>query len=292
MRVHSVMDVSPESSGLKHEASSESCRLPFFLQSHGVFNARRNYVTDREGMESFLLMYTLDGCGSIEQRRTHLALPVNHAVLISCREHHRYGTAQFDSGPAFWNFLYIHLDGCGVESLFKYINGSQIRTIHLDDPARQQFLDAVTDLYDLSHPLQDLQLSVLLQQMLVNLAQCRPDRSRPELPLHYQAIMAEAMQYIRNHLQESLTLDQIIKPFNLSKYHFSRLFRQYAGQSPYAWLISQRISASKNLLRDSNLSLAEIAARTGFGDLNHFVRVFRQSTGITPRHYRQENYLL
>jgi len=293
VKEHFNMNITDASKSLTHTLAPESRRLPFFLQSVGSFYARAGYLTDREGMDSYLLLYTLSGCGSVAQRQSSLLLPVNHAVLISCREHHRYETWLPDTGEPIWNFLYAHFDGCGIEPYFDRLNGRSLQALYLTDEIRQQLLDQFTSLFDLAgQPQADYPLSILLQQILVGLVLGHSAGQISQRPQQHEETLESASRYLKEHCHEVINLDQLARQYNLSKYHFSRLFRQYTGHSPYAWLISQRVDLAKNLLRTSRLSLPEIAGRCGFNDFNHFIRTFRQATGITPRRYRQENWLI
>ncbi|MEA4890915.1 MAG: AraC family transcriptional regulator [Clostridiaceae bacterium] len=301
MRIQSVMDITDASNSYSRNPGPAERRLPFYLQAVGSFYARRHYLTEREGYASYLLLYTLNGCGIVEQNRRQIDLPVNHAVLLDCREPHRYATAPNGTGGSdavFWNFCYIHLDGCGVSPYYERLNGRSLCGRHLPDSSRAQLLDDFTTLFEWTGqpapPIlhRDLQISVLLQQILAGLAALENTADPADPAGQYDSVLDHILDYLVHHYQEPINLDQLAVRANLSKYHFCRLFRAYTGQSPYAWLIGYRIGQSKKLLRESRISIQEIAGRTGFGDTNHFIRTFRTATGATPRRYRQENWLI
>jgi AraC family transcriptional regulator len=67
---------------------------------------------------------------------------------------------------------------------------------------------------------------------------------------------------------------------------FSQAFHQSAGLAPHQWLLYRRIDSAKDLLRRSELSLAEIASICGFASKTHFMRVFMQSEGVSPAVWR------
>ncbi len=301
MRLKGVMDITDASNSFSCNPGPAEKRLPFYLQAVGSYYARRHYLTEREGYASYLLLYTLNGCGIVEQNRRQIDLPVNHAVLLDCREPHRYQTAPGkagESGESFWNFCYIHLDGCGVSPYYERLNGRSLCGRHLPDNSRAQLLDDFTTLFEWigrpapSIPHRDLQIAVLLQQILAGLAALENNADPADPAGRYDPVMDRILDYLTLHYPESISLDQLAARANLSKYHFCRLFRAYTGQSPYAWLIDYRIGQSKKLLRESRLSIQEIAGRTGFGDTNHFIRTFRIAAGTTPRRYQQENWLI
>ena len=97
-----------------------------------------------------------------------------------------------------------------------------------------------------------------------------------------------AQDFIRENLTNSVSLEEIVHAAgDVSPYHFSRLFKQATGLSPYQYLIECRVLAAQELLRaNRRLSLAEIAFRCGFTDQSAFTRCFRQRTGLTPKQFR------
>ena len=74
----------------------------------------------------------------------------------------------------------------------------------------------------------------------------------------------------------------------VSAFHFARLFKQSTGNSPHQYLLQRRLDRAKTMLRQAQMSLAEISASTGFADQSHFTKVFRRFTGVTPSEYRSQ----
>lgn len=97
-----------------------------------------------------------------------------------------------------------------------------------------------------------------------------------------------AQDFIHENLTNGISLKEIADAAgDVSPYHFSRLFKQATGFSPYQFLIECRVVTAQQLLRAKReLSLGEIAFRCGFADQSAFTRCFRQRTGLTPKQYR------
>jgi AraC family transcriptional regulator len=89
--------------------------------------------------------------------------------------------------------------------------------------------------------------------------------------------------YINTHLQQDLKLTELSAIVQISPYHFLRLFKQSTGLTPHQYILQNRINQAKYLLHHSELSIAEVAARTGFCDQSHLTRCFKHSLGITPK---------
>jgi len=89
-------------------------------------------------------------------------------------------------------------------------------------------------------------------------------------------------EYIELRLGESISLNEMAESAGLSVFHFTRAFGQSFGMPPHRYLLHRRISQAQRLLRETDLSLSEIALSTGFSDQSHFARHFRRVTGLTP----------
>jgi AraC family transcriptional regulator len=93
--------------------------------------------------------------------------------------------------------------------------------------------------------------------------------------------------YINAHLDSDLTLTVLSAIAQISPYHFLRLFKKSLGITPHQYILQRRIDRAKELLRSSNLDMAEIALRLGFCDSSHLTRCFKRFLGKTPSQWRQ-----
>ena len=93
--------------------------------------------------------------------------------------------------------------------------------------------------------------------------------------------------YIAEHCSEKLTLEGVAAHSGYSKYHFSRIFKEYTGMSFYDYYLRQRLLLCRQLLNEINLPITEVASRSGFSSLATFNRVFKQYEGVTPSQYRR-----
>lgn len=92
--------------------------------------------------------------------------------------------------------------------------------------------------------------------------------------------------YINEHCGEDLTLDEISDLSGFSKYHFSRLFKQFTNVSFYRYLNSKRIAYAENLLMNDELTITEIALQCGFSSLSSFIRMFKIVKNCTPTEFK------
>lgn len=96
-----------------------------------------------------------------------------------------------------------------------------------------------------------------------------------------------ALDYIYEHLYEPLSVDEIADHVGLSRSYFSTTFKKEMEMNVSDYVTSRRIEAAKNMLVFSNFSYADIGNTLGFSSQSHFIRVFREKTGYTPKAYRE-----
>lgn len=94
-------------------------------------------------------------------------------------------------------------------------------------------------------------------------------------------------QYIRTHWKEPFNADKIAKAAYLSKSHFTKLFKRHTGVTPYEYYINYKISKLKEMLLDTNLSIAQAFAACNMNYNGHSARLFREKVGVTPSEYRK-----
>ncbi len=85
-----------------------------------------------------------------------------------------------------------------------------------------------------------------------------------------------------------VTLAKLAEDFHYSTEYTSRLIKRSTGQTFIQLLTSIRLENAKQLLRDTSLSVADIALQVGYESSEHFIRTFRKNTGCTPSDYRHQ----
>jgi AraC-like DNA-binding protein len=86
---------------------------------------------------------------------------------------------------------------------------------------------------------------------------------------------------------ERLSLPEIAGAHDLSPYHFVRVFKCWMGLAPHQYVIRRRLERGEELLKGTDLPIAEIALAVGCANQSQFSALFRRVTGMTPMSCRQ-----
>ncbi len=104
---------------------------------------------------------------------------------------------------------------------------------------------------------------------------------------HHDETIIEAQQWLQEHLGDSVSMAALASRLRLPTRTLNRRFRQATGLSPQSYLQRLRINHAKELLRHSNLGIAEIAWQLGLQDASYFSQLFRRHSGVSPLRYRE-----
>jgi AraC family transcriptional regulator len=135
-----------------------------------------------------------------------------------------------------------------------------------------------------------LYIDTTAAMIAVHLARRHSTRTRPERTVASDGLTARRLQrlfaYIEAHLGEDLRLHRLGAAVELSPFYLARVFKARTGQSPHQYVLERRIARARQLLRDTSLPVAEVAAATGFSSQSHLSTWFRRRVGVSPAAYR------
>ena len=99
-------------------------------------------------------------------------------------------------------------------------------------------------------------------------------------------------EYIYSHIKERIMIEDLADEMGVSANYLSRLFKKETGTSVSAYIREKKINMAKNLLRFSDCSMVDIANRLSFSSQSHFIQQFKEVVGVTPKKYRDQNYMV
>lgn len=107
--------------------------------------------------------------------------------------------------------------------------------------------------------------------------------------LKSEKTIEKAKNYIKEHLSEYITLNDLSDYLFLNPIYFQRMFKSHVGISPFDYIQKLRIEKAKQLLCFTDMTVSEIASSCGFCNSSYFIKIFKQNCGVTPAFYRKNN---
>ncbi len=252
----------------------------FYMQDFDIFHYQFGSFTERFGFDSFLLLYTYGGSGTLTYEGKTYLLEPGDGFFINCMDYHLYQVKD-----KYWDTGVLHINGNLMPDFYKLYHEHNGPVFHEEPNGKLHH-----DLYKLLKTYQDpqyyrdWQASACIDRLLNHL-----------LTLSQQNIVLNdtpdniryLVKYIESNFSQPLTLDYLAEFANTSKFYLSREFKKYTGFSPNEYIISLRVEKAKSLLENSELPIYVIAHETGIHDINNFTNLFKKRVGMTPTQYRK-----
>ncbi|MGC3992478.1 MAG: AraC family ligand binding domain-containing protein [Chthoniobacteraceae bacterium] len=251
----------------------------------GYFPHAHHHARERKpGIGEAILIYCTQGEGWCEINGRRSPVKPGDLVVIPPQLAHAYGA--HEQKP--WSIYWFHVQGRQLAAFLAELGSSTERPIlpvgeTPQIPALFEELLALLEpgyapenLLGASHTLAHLMVVLIRQQRKAGYDQ----------PGTRQRI-AEAMDYMRQHLDQPLSLDHLTAMTHLSRSRLAELFKQQAGYSPIDYFIRQRMQRACQLLDLTKMSIKAIASALGYEDPLYFSRVFRKVNQMSPGKYRQ-----
>ncbi|MGQ0697919.1 MAG: helix-turn-helix transcriptional regulator [Panacagrimonas sp.] len=102
-------------------------------------------------------------------------------------------------------------------------------------------------------------------------------------------LLRRVLERLESSIETGISLQALADETALSRAYFAAAFRDATGVSPHRYLTQRRLARACELLRDTALSLADVALRCGFSSQAHFTEYFHREKGVTPRQFRRDD---
>ena len=243
----------------------------------GHFYCQHEYSIDRKDREDPLLLCMLDGELYLEYEGKKYTARKGDIILLDCRPPHVYRSG------IYCEFMFFHYSGVNSLDVTRHLIDTNNGPLFRPNNSKLIF-DAinkiVVKLYN-DQILRDTETSVAIYQSL-----CALFPQKDEY-LAGNSLISNTVDYIKEHITESLTLDELAKYSNLSTYYFSHIFKEETGYSPIEFVYKQKINTAKTLLKTTNQTISEIAAYLNYSSTSSFINAFVLRVGISPSKFRK-----
>lgn len=196
--------------------------------------------------------------------------------------HHSYGAEDVSFRRI---LLYFRPSEMQSQELIKAVEaGSGIYTT--DSKNRytiHQLMELILREEEQESPFKDEYMHNLLNLLLVTIL-----RQVPKPIQHMnQTLIGQVIDYIHNNYYEDISLDLLSRRFYVSPYYLCREFKRCTNRTIIQYINVTRIMNAQRKIMETDKSITEIGNITGFSNITHFNRVFKQYTGLTPSQYRK-----
>lgn len=229
------------------------------------------------------LTYVTGGRSLVEQRG-RWALGRGDVLLVPPGEPHRTLEA---AGAECWGvgFSPARRDGDAEALLapFERVRDGGAAVVHIPE-ARRGFFEGLLGELGASSPARSpMARRSLLALVVDEVARAARDDDRPRAA---PAVVAESLRFIERHCLGPLTLRAVADAVGRTPSHVTSALTRATGRSAVAWIVAHRLAEARRLLAGSDVAVEEVAARVGYADATHFIRMFRREHGATPAAWR------
>ena len=249
------------------------------LLAGGRMSITYPYNYDMGGLEAYCILYTEEGSGYLKYDGRTYYLDPGSLIFIDCLHNHHI---EIQHSP--WKQKLLYLQGSPLNHYYKQF--SEYKDVIFFVGKSSYLPDLIDNILNAEYNqdylslMQNRKLTDLLTELTIE--KKHSYLSQTETHNH-----VKEMKYMfDSHCEFHFTLEWLENHFQISRYRLCREFKASEGVSIISYLNSVRINTAKNLLVSTELRINEIGAAVGIDNTNHFIQLFKASTGTTPSKYR------
>ena len=281
LRDHSQRLVSPVviRRQLQQHALSRDCyprALGFYEHAHG-------HEIQRLQHDDNILIYCFDGCGTLQTEKWSGSIRSGDLAILPSGVSHQYAADKQDP----WSIYWCHFGGERASDYIAHmefndkapvtnIGRSALLISHfratLDESSRGFNIVAM------------LHAASMLKQLLTMVAKLK---SEQQLRSSDSFNIDDIQAYMLQNLDRSINLATLAHLAGLSRFHFSKRYKQLTGIAPIEHLLKMKVEYAKYLLETNDMAVSVVAEKVGYEDALYFSRLFKKHTGYSPTQYRK-----
>ncbi len=260
--------------------SQTAKKIYFYPISAGHFFCVSGYHLVRDNYNSLLITHILDGTFTYVKDGKPTTARKGDTVILDCYKPHEYYTN--DSFESVW----VHIAGANSTEIFNEIQSTQGNLIKCKDVQHvKKLLFRILDGMKGNIPAGELNDSLDIYKIFTELL--NPQSTKTKGEINYEDSVHKVKAHISENLSENISVKSLAELVNMSSSHFSRIFKQQTGFSPYDYILISRLNRAKYLLQTTNMTIAAIAYEVGFNSESNFIYFFTENEGLSPGKFRK-----
>lgn len=234
-------------------------------------------------LQEYQALYIARGEGQFESKQAGLRTVKGGCVmLLFPGEWHRYRPAQESGWDEYWvSFGGRYIDGLVEQGFFS--PAEPLLETNVDEQIQHTYLDLLDRAREEPIGYQQLNAANVQEILAAALAAVRRKRYGGA----GEAAVRRAKAALEEQVDGTASIAQVASAVGLSEEHLRRVFRRHVGMSPYQYYLELKIHRAQRMLRDTNLTVKQIARILGFESPFHFSKTFKHRAGLSPIQWRQ-----
>lgn len=247
-------------------------------------NGNSYTVLREKGRLDYHILYVCDGRCNCFYKDSERLLEKGDFVIYPPNTKQKYTFCEKTQVTTFW----IHFSGTGVQELFEEL-GLEGGFFHALIPAEaEHYFRRIISLGNFNTPCH----RICAEGYLFNLLSALSTKKREYDSTIYSDAVSKIAEYIGLNWQKQISVDELAQMVSLSESRTAHVFKEATGKSIHQYILEKKILNAKELLANTDMSIAEISATVGFDDALYFSKVFRRKVGVSPKFYKQRGMIL
>ena len=245
------------------------------VQMVGISYCDGSYRIKRKSSEIHCFGYVIKGRGRVNCNDKSFVAQAGDVYVLQKGADHYYYSDDKNS----WEKVWFNISGTLPDSLMSTYGIDTVNHIEKLDLSDSffKFMQAARNNVDTAatHSRLEIMLHTIIQEMSV-----AANRRTAGLGQRIRSM-------IDDNIEGRLQLEQVAQAVSCTPCHAIRVFKSEYGQTPYEYLLGEKIRIARFLLKSSAMPVRKIAAKLAFCDEHYFSNVFKKRCGITPVRYRK-----
>ncbi len=207
-------------------------------------------------------------------QNTRCLLEQGACALVNCNRPY-----SLSSIKDLWTLSWMHFNGPTMRAIYeKYIERCGEPCFLAENP--ENFIklhQRISSIAEVNSWVRDMELMQEITALLTELMRECWKKALESFNKGSQIRWGAVKAYIDKNYLEEIKLDQLAEKFSVNKYYLLRKFKEFYGVTVTQYIVQQRITKTKELLRFSELSIAEVADKSGYSDITYFTRCLKNS---------------